>query len=200
VNVFADQMERRQELERTGFTSQAEAGEDAWSEVWMERKGVTEAPSFLLPKGFTMRSLAGESEVDAYVESHQAVFKTKNMTTGWRIHARKHPGYKPDLDVVVAAPDGRLVAFCIDWLAQSSDGMILGQIEPLGCHADFRKYALGRMVLCETLRRLQQQGAKRIFVKKDNYRNAAFRLYESVEFQMIRVVQVYRKGYNDTSV
>ena len=69
--------------------------------------------------------------------------------------------------------------------------------EPLGCHADFRKYALGRVALCETLRRLQQHNVKNIFVETDKYRNTAFRLYESVGFQVAREVAVYGKDYND---
>jgi len=53
------------------------------------------------------------------------------------------------------------------------------------------------MALCETLRRLQQDGADSIFVETDNYRNTAFRLYQSVVFRVIREVLVYRKDYND---
>jgi ribosomal protein S18 acetylase RimI-like enzyme len=197
VNVFVDQEERKHELESAGFASQAEAGEDTWTKVLMERNGQTEVRSYPLPKGFNMRSLAGESEVSAYVKLHQAVFETKNMTTGWRTRTLKHPGYKSELDVVVANPDGKLVAFCIGWLSRSIDGKIIGQIEPLGCHPAFRNYALGRVALCETLRRLQQHGAESIFVETDNYRNTAFRLYESVGFEVIRDVLVYRKDYND---
>ena len=144
-----------------------------------------------------MRSLAGEAEIEAYVELHQAVFETKNMTVDWRRRSIKQPDYRPELDVVVVAPDGRLAAFCIGWLAENSDGTFDGQIEPLGCHADFRGYALGRVVLCETLKRLQQQGADRIFVETDAYRSTAFRLYQSLGFEVVKDVLVYRKDYND---
>jgi mycothiol synthase len=198
VNVPADQRGRRQELEQIRFMSQAEAGEDKLSEVWMELNGKMNVPSYPLPAGFTMRSLAGESEVEAYVKLHQAVFETKNMTSKWRLRSIKHPDYKPELDVVVVAPDGRLVAFCIGWMCPTPHGGFRGQIEPLGCHADFRSYALGRVALCETLRRLLQHGAESIFVETDNYRDTAFRLYESVGFRVIREVLVYRKDYNDS--
>jgi ribosomal protein S18 acetylase RimI-like enzyme len=53
------------------------------------------------------------------------------------------------------------------------------------------------VVLCETIRRLQRLGAEKIFVETDNYRNTAFRLYESVGFQMIHDVLVYRMDYDD---
>lgn len=197
MNVFADKTERNHDLEIAGFANQAQAGEDAWSKVWMERSGQNDVPSYPLPAGYTLRPLAGEGEVEAYVELHRAVFETRSMTAEWRMRTLRHPDYVPELDVVAVAPDGRLAAFCIGWLSTQGGKGVYGQIEPLGCHADFRKYALGRLVLCETLRRLQQHGAKSIFVETDNYRNTAFRLYESIGFRVIREVFVYRKDYND---
>jgi len=186
VNAFADQTERRQELEQAGYASQAESGEDAWSKVWMERSGQMDVPNYPLPTGFTLRPLAGASEVEDYVKLHQAFFETKNMTTEWRMRTLRQPDRKPEMDVVVVAPDGRLVTFCIGWIYQNKGGGYFGQIEPLGCHADFRKRGLGRVALCETLRRLQQHGAESVFVETDNYRDRAFRLYENVGFRVIR--------------
>ena len=196
VNLFADQPERISTLEHFGFTSQADAGEDSWSMVWMERSRVGKIPQPSLPNGFSIRPLAGKGEVADYVELHQAVFETKNMTLEWRSRTLEHPDYHPDLDLVVIAPDGRMVAFCIGWLSPNPDGEYFGQIEPLGSHADFRKYGLGRAVLCEVLRRLQEHGAERIFVETDNDRKAALRLYEGVGFLVTREVRVYRKDYN----
>jgi hypothetical protein len=40
-------------------------------------------------------------------------------------------------------------------------------------------------------------GAQTTFVETDNYRNTAFRLYESFDFQVIQNVLVYRKDYGD---
>jgi hypothetical protein len=61
----------------------------------------------------------------------------------------------------------------------------------------FNQTADVQVVLCETIRRLQRLGAEKIFVETDNYRNTAFRLYESVGFQMIHDVLVYRMDYDD---
>ena len=196
VNVFTEQIERRDDLEQAGFINRANAGEEAWSKVWLERSGSDEVTSYPLPSGFSLRPLAGENEVEAYVELHQAVFQTRNMTSEWRKRTLSQPDYIPDLDIVVVASDGRLVAFCIGWLSETTGGKFIGQIEPLGCHADFRRYALGRVALCETLRGLQQHGAESIYVETDSYRNTAFRLYESVGFRVIKDVAVYGKDYN----
>lgn len=197
VNVFSDQTERIKQLEQAGYACQADVGEDSWSKVWMKRPGRLPVKDFRIPSGFTVRSLAGQREVAAYVELHQAVFETRNMTVKWRRRTLHHPDYTPNLDVVVTAPDGRLAAFCIGWLCRDeiNNGKLCAQIEPLGCHADYRRYALGRVALAEVLRRIQAYGVKDIYVETDSYRDTAFRLYESLGFQVFRDVLIFRKDY-----
>ncbi|MEW5868380.1 MAG: GNAT family N-acetyltransferase [Chloroflexota bacterium] len=192
VVVFADQAGRIADLEQAGFACQADVGEDSWSKVLLRRPAQEPVKVYQPPAGYTVRPLAGVGEVPGYVALHQAVFESKNMRSEWRAHTLQHPAYQPDLDLVVQAPDGRLAAFCIGWLDETSGA---GQVEPLGCHADFRRYALGRVALSHVLQRLQARGAREIFVETDNYRNTAFRLYESFGFAVIQDVLVYRKDY-----
>lgn len=59
----------------------------------------------------------------------------------------------------------------------------------------FPQFGAGRAVLAEGLRRLYEQGAQEVFVETDNYRDAAFALYESVGFRVARHVLVFRKDY-----
>jgi mycothiol synthase len=199
VNVFASQTEHIRALEAAGFADQAEIGEDSWSKVLMQRKAQEPIRQFSVPQGFTVRSLAGVDEAAPYVTLHQAVFETKNMTLAWRSRTLQHPAYTPDLDIVIAAPDGRLGAFCIGWLMQGVGGDLIGQIEPLGCHPDFRRYALGRLALAEVLRRMQALGVSSILVETDNDRKTALALYESLGFQVILDVRVFRKNYGGTA-
>ena len=195
VSVFTGQQGRIRTLEEAGFASQADVGENSWSKVLMQRDAQAPLANYRIPAGFTVRPLAGESEVEAYVALHRSVFESKSMTTEWRMRTLRHPGYRPDLDLVVAAPDGRLAAFCIGWFQENVHPVPSGRIEPLGCHQDFRRYALGRLALAEALRRLQSCGAQQITVETDNYRNTAFDLYQSLGFRVIRDVLVYRKDY-----
>jgi mycothiol synthase len=178
-----------------GFASQANVSENPWSKVWMERPAALPVGKYRVPPGFVIRPLAGESEVGAYVDLHRTVFESKSMTVEWRLRTLRYPDYRADLDLVVAAPDGRLAAFCIAWLQPGLGAGGWGQIEPLGCHPDFRRYALGRVVLAEGLRRLQACGAEVIHVETDSYRNTAFALYESMGFEVQKEVLVYRKDY-----
>ena len=194
IPAFSGQRHRVRDLERAGFKCQSEVGNDSWSKVLMRRSSQTPVKVYEPRSGFIVRPLEGEREVKDYVELHQSVFESKNMTIDWRTRTLQHPDYRPALDIVVESPDGRLVAFCICWFDQHS---MAGHVEPLGCHKDFRQYALGRVALSEGLRRLQSFGARNIFVETDNYRNTAFRLYESFDFQVIQNVLVYRKDYGD---
>ena len=190
VNVFSNQMQRIRDLEKAGFTCQANVGENSWSKVFLKRPASAPIPANPLSSAFTMRPLAGEDDVEAYVELHQSVFESKNMTSAWRRRILHHPAYRPDLDLVAVDERDRLAAFCIAWLNPPA-----GQIEPLGVHADFRNSGLGRALLSENLRRLQYYGAKNIFVETDNYRNAALALYESTGFRIFQDVLVFRKDY-----
>lgn len=192
VNVFADQAERIRDLEAAGFASQADMGEDSWSKVLLQRPAGTAVADCALP-GFVIRPLQ-ENEVEAYVELHRAVFESKNMTAEWRMRTLRRPEHLPELDLVAAAPDGRLAAFCIGWLDRGSPKPS-GQIEPLGVHPDWRGLGLGRAMLAEALRRLYLCGADRVCVETDNYRNAALELYEALGFRLLRDVWVYRKDY-----
>jgi ribosomal protein S18 acetylase RimI-like enzyme len=196
VNVFSDQTQLIRALEEAGFASQADVGDDSWSKVWMDRSAQIPVAQHPLPAGFTIRPLAGEAEVEAYVELHCAVFETKNMTVEWCTRTLHRPEYVPDLDLMAVGPDGRLAAFCIGWLDTRSAGGPRGQIEPMGVRADQRNLGLGHAILSETLRRLILHGAGQLFVETDDYRDAAFALYESVGFRVQREVLVYRKDYD----
>ena len=192
VNVFPGQAGRIHDLEKAGFVCKSDGSEVSWAKVLMLRDVETPVKTYKPPAGFVVRGLAGMEDVKAYVELQQSVFESKNMTFDWRMHTLSHPAYRPDLDIVVESPDGRLVAFCVCWLDEAT---LDGRVEPLGCHKDFRKYALGRVALSAGLQRLQARGARKIFVETDQFRNTAFRLYESFDFRVHREVLVYGKEY-----
>ncbi len=195
VMVFPAQAGRIRQLEAAGFHCQGSLGENSWSKVLMRRPATGPVAACRIPAGFTVRPLAGEKEAQAYVDLHRSVFETKNMTVDWRLRTLGSPAHIPDLDIVVASPDGRLGAFCVGWLSRRPGGVLVGQVEPLGCHKDFRRYALGRVALAEVLRRFQAMGAAEIFVETDSYRDTAFRLYEWMGFQVVKEVLVYGKDF-----
>lgn len=192
ASAFAGQEERIRDLEVAGFACQADVGQDSWSKVLLCRSARVPVADDARPAGFSIRPLAGEAEVEAYVHLHRAVFESKNMTVPWRRRTLQRPEYRPDLDLVAVAPGGRLAAFCICWLDRHLEPP-RGQIEPLGVGDDFRELGLGRAILSEGLRRLHLAGAEEIVVETDLYRNPALALYEALGFRPVRDVLVYRK-------
>lgn len=196
VNVFDWQTARQQDLASQGFFSVADWGENSWTKVLLHHERSHPLSAAPLPAGYTLRPLAGEQEAAAYVALHRAVFESESMTTAWRERTLQHPAYQPDLDLVIADPAGQLAAFCIGWFSPSGiDGRPSGQIEPMGVRADLRGLGLGRIILQEAVRRLYAKGADHVVVETDNYRNAAFALYEAVGFQVRENVLVFRKDY-----
>lgn len=193
INVFTTQRDRMRELEEAGYASQADVGENSWTKVLMRCDGSMPVAEYDLPSAFVIRPLAGESEVQAYVDLHRAVFESNSMTSEWRLRTLQRPEYIPELDLVAVAPDGRLAAFCVCWLNSTSTAGVRGRVEPLGVHADFRKLGMGRGILSNGLRRLQDLGAESMYVETDNYRDEAFLLYEAVGFRTAQDVLVYRK-------
>jgi len=193
INAFADQSRRIRDLEAFGFASQADVGENSWMKVLMRLDANAAVQECSVPDGFLIRPLAGAAEVDAYVALHRTVFNSTSMTVSWRTRTLMQPGYRPDLDLVAIAPDGRLAGFCVCWLARLPNGETVGQVEPLGIHEDFRGMGLGRAILADGLRRLRQRGATSILIETDNYRDDAFKLYEAAGFRAHKDVLVFRK-------
>ena len=198
VSAASDELDRIHDLERAGFASQENVGENSWSQVLMEHS-MHLPDTGTVPDEFLIRRLAGANEVDAYVELHRSVFESKNMTAEWRARTLRRPEYIADLDLVAVAPNGQLAAFCICWLGTDGNGEVAGQIEPLGVYAEHRKLGLGRAILLEGLKQLKARGAKRSFVQTESHRNAAFRLYESAGFRVAQKILMYRKDYQESS-
>jgi mycothiol synthase len=145
-----------------------------------------------LPPGFTLRPLAGAAEIPAYVAAQHAAFESTNMTGAWRERTLRAPGYRPDLDLVIAAPGGRLAAFGIGWTTPVEQRQVHGfhgQIEPLGVHPDFQHLGLGRAILLAALGRLREAGVSvaHIDVYSDN--EAARGLYEGVGFSVAYTIE-----------
>lgn len=196
VGVFEDQTRQMELLEQAGYVCQSFVEEDAWLKVWLSRELSAPLAAPHLPEGFVLRPLAGRSEVAAYVDLHRAAFGTNNMTESWRKAVLAQPGYQPELDLVVQAPDGRLAGFCIGWLGRSPGGELCGQVEPMGVHADFRRLGLGRALLVETFRRMAGLGVGRVYVECDGYPHGPDYLnYQAAGFALERRLLVYRKDF-----
>lgn len=123
------------------------------------RSLLTPIPIFHVPEKFTIRSVLGESEVDALVDLHRAAFGTNEMTTEQRLAIMRTAQYIPELDLVVEHENHHLAAFCIFEMDISSDGRKIGYPDPIGTHPDFQKLGLASALLSFGMQKLKEMGA-----------------------------------------
>lgn len=143
-------------------------------------------PQPQLPLGFTLRPLAGEDEVPAYVAAHRAAYGTENMTVELRLSIMRQPHYRPELDLVAVAPDGTLAAFCVcskDDMENEREGSSEGEIAIVGTHPAFREQGLGRATVLAGMHALQQHGLDTAFLTVAGDNAPAIHVYTTVGFR-----------------
>ena len=106
---------------------------------------------------------------------------------------RTMPWYRQDLDCVVEAPDGSVAAYTLAWLDEQNR---VGELEPVGTHADHRRLGLGRAVNVFAMRRLREEGATTALVgcRGDAAYPIPCKLYESVGFRAVGRTISYRRA------
>lgn len=184
VEFRDDDQERQQLVKAHGFQQE----EDRY--ILFQHALADLPPTPILLDGFLLRPLMGEQEVAAYAELHRAAFESTAMTPEWRARTLRMLPYRPDLDLVISAPDGSLAGFCVGWFDPSRK---IAQIEPVGVHPRFHRLGLGRILLLEMLRRFKEHGAMSTIVETDGDRTSARSAYESVGFRPIHTIRCRHK-------
>ena len=163
--------------------------DDEYVYIMLSRTLVEPLRRHVPPDGFVIRPLAGGDEVDNYVKLHRRAFASTSITATWRTETLLMPQYRPELDLVGIAPDGRMAGFCIGWLAPEQHAV---QIEPAGVDPEFQRLGLGRALMFELFQRCKALGVEHVFVETDSGRWSARRAYEAVGFRP--AYQSLRKG------
>lgn len=199
TDVLQNQPELIAALQRRGFT----VGGDDYPFSLKTSRTLEDLPALTLPQGFRALSMAELDDPDARALAHRNAWS--------RIAGREHepPGrsrvtgesyrnvmaawpYRADLDWVIAAPDGRLVANCCVWL-DAVNGV--GELEPVGTDADFRRQGLAEAVCTAALHALRAAGAERAIVacRGDAAYPAPRKLYFGLGFETLTRSYVYRR-------
>jgi ribosomal protein S18 acetylase RimI-like enzyme len=184
VEARTDDAERLEMLARHGYTD-----DDDVNAVLLTRPLTDLLPAPEVPDGFTIRPLAGDAEVAAYVALHRAAFESDTMTAAWRRRTLAAPHFQPDLDLVAVAPDGALAGFCVCWLAPDHAS---GQIEPAGVHPRFQRLRLARALQREAFLRLRAHGASVALVEPWAGDTPAVHAYADAGFRPVHTI--IRKG------
>lgn len=145
------------------------------------------------PPGYIVRPCLGEAEVAARARAQYGAFGNQMDFETYVERFRRFmnsPGYDPQRDMVVAAPEGRIAAFCIFWLDPINK---VALFEPVGTHPDFQKLGLGKAVLRAALLRQQQMGMQTAIVCTPSENWPAVRLYEACGFTIQDHLVTYSK-------
>lgn len=138
-------------LEERGYAQHDDAPYSSFHSRTLE-----DLPSPVLPDGFVVRSV-GEDDLARRVEVHREVWAPSRVTEeSYRDVMGAWP-YRASLDWVVEAPDGRFAAQCLIWLDELNG---VGELEPVGTLAEFRRLGLGRAVCLAALHALREAGGR----------------------------------------
>jgi mycothiol synthase len=143
--------------------------------------------------GFVVRSCMGELEVAARATAQYGAFNSSAPFERYLerfTNFMRSPVYNHGLDIVAVAPDGRVGAFCIVWIDPVNK---VGLFEPVGTHPAFQRKGLGKAVMLEGFRRLQELGMESAIVSTFEDNPAAIKLYKAVGFQIINRLGTYEK-------
>lgn len=139
-------------------------------------------PNYQPPAGYSLRSLGPECELPARSWLSWKAFhpdEPDEAYQGWEWYrnVQRAPLYRRDLDLVAVAADGELAAFCTLWF---DDVTRTASFEPVGTHPEHQRRGLGKAIMAEGLRRVEQLGASLVTV--GSYSEAAGALYASLGF------------------
>jgi ribosomal protein S18 acetylase RimI-like enzyme len=188
TSVMESQHELRAALEARGFTRTDDPGLHLLSS---RPEDVAAAPA---PPGFEVRGLAeGDAESVARAQVHVASWESTTMTPEVYRRLQRTWPYRHDLDVVAEVLDGpsrpssegpRFAASCLGWL---DDLNLVGELEPVGTHPDFRRRGLAAAVCAAAVRQLGAAGARLALVcgSADPARPGPLALYRSIGFEVI---------------
>ncbi len=102
---------------------------------------------------------------DARVELHVASWSTTIHLSDFDVDGyailRQSPYYRPELDVVVEGPDGRLHGSALIWLDELTK---VGLLWPVGVRPEKRRMGLGRAVVLSALWALRALGGHEVIV------------------------------------
>jgi ribosomal protein S18 acetylase RimI-like enzyme len=169
--AFADDEDRLELLAHHGFDRPGEV-------LHFLARDLSEPPAALPPPdGFTARTVA-DDDLAERVAIHRDVWAPSRVTEESFADVRSTWPYRASLDCVLEPPEGGFAAYCLIW---PDDENGVGELEPVGVRAEFRRRGLGAAVCTDALRRLHEQGGREAIVYC--LTDEACALYTSIGFR-----------------
>ena len=158
--VNASDRELEQIARASGYVQAAD-----WPEVTAQYDIRAPLPEIGLPFGFRLTDRAQNNDLHAINRvlwrgfDHQG--PAPEQYVAGRADVERAPLYRPELTVMVQAPDRRLVSYCGIWYVPANR---LAVVEPVATDPDYRRRGLARAAVLEGIRRAARLGATRAIV------------------------------------
>jgi ribosomal protein S18 acetylase RimI-like enzyme len=177
--AFEDDEEVRAALERHGFTQPSETSVNRQGPLmhFLARDLPVAPEPPPLADGFRYRTIE-PADLAERVAIHRDVWAPSRVTETSFAGVQASWPYRPSLDCVVEALDGRFAAYALMW---PDDENRVGELEPVGVRDEFRRRGLGAAVCLFALRRLYEEGGRQAIVYCAT--DAACGMYESIGFR-----------------
>jgi len=143
-----------------------------------------------LPTGYSIRATKGMEEAQLLAEVHSKAFGTE-WTKKLYQKVMESPGYSPEREFVVIAPNGTFAAFIITWYDLKNK---TGYFEPVGVHEDYRRLGLGRAMLKYGMQQMYKKDMGTAIVANFTNNKSAFNLYKKCGFKPKYYIDYYSKS------
>jgi mycothiol synthase len=144
-----------------------------------------------LPHGFAFRSARGVEDAAALAEVHNAAFNVGWTSEVYR-KVMESPGYEPECELVIQAPDGPFVAFTV---IRYDHLNLTGLFEPVGTHQDYRRRGFGRAIMLYGMQQMAAAGMKFATVAHFGDNEAARGLYQTCGFKPWHLQDGFKKYF-----
>jgi GNAT superfamily N-acetyltransferase len=161
VTVRAADADALRRLAARGYLIDAQAAGEAgfWSQFNARDLGDLSGGD-VPPPGFSLLT-AEQVSPAAAAKAHRDAWHPSSFTDAAMEDVRRTWSYRPDLHILVRAPDGTLVAATIIWFDERTG---TAEFEPVGTHQGYRRQGLARALLQHGMRQAQQAGARQMLV------------------------------------
>jgi mycothiol synthase len=163
---------------------------DGRAQYILNRTRLTEINKPALPDGYHIRAARGIEDAAALAEVHVASFGSEWTPELYR-KVMESPGYSPERELVIEAPDGTFAAFTVTWYDQLNR---IGYFEPVGTHKDHRRRGLGRAILLYGMQQMAAAGMEFATVATFSSNEAARELYKACGFRPWHELDDYSKS------
>ena len=185
--IFEDDTQRQEIALARGYEKRSGWGHHYRGDLSLSIPALPAAP------GYTIRSMGGAEEYPSRSWASWRAFHSDEPDENydgdysWYANLQSAPLYRRDLDIVAAAPDESIAAFCTifyDDFTRSAVTVLVGTA------AEYWRRGLGKAVITEGLRRLRDMGCRYVFSTAHD--KPADHLYRSV-LQEMRLTETWVK-------